>query len=75
MNVQDARGATAGEWAELKHAACLYRSIAAMATNYADTAREIYYGLTDVKLSDLTPVTLENAEVWSHEWSICDCER
>lgn len=62
------------EYQQLKHTACVYRAMAMMATNYADTALEIYYGLTDVTLDQMAPVTLENAEVWSHEWNICKCD-
>lgn len=69
-----AQNMTDEEYNGLKHKVCVYRALAAMATNYADTMQEIYYGLTDVQISDMTLPTVEAAEVWSHKFNICDCE-
>lgn len=73
IDVSAARQAMA-EAAIAPHRECVYRALAAMATNYADTIREIRLGQTDVTIDQMTLPTVENADEWSHEFGICTCE-
>lgn len=56
-----------------KHLECEYRALAAMATNYADTLREVRTGQTDVTMDMMTIPTLEAAREM-FDGSTCDCK-
>jgi len=55
-----------------KHLECEYRALSAMATNYADTLREVRLDVTDVTMDMMQVPTIEAAREM-YDGSYCDC--